>query len=465
MTMHIAKGLEFPAVFLVGMEDGIFPHFRSLGDPVELEEERRLCYVGITRAERFLYVSHAWSRMLWGTSCRQHPQPVPDRAPGGSAAGRRRRGRHGRTRRTGGRDPGGAAAASGSPTTKGRHPGAERVRARGGPHDAWWALAAAGKTSTGAELWAWWPATGGDGRGGRGTLLGPRRGRRRRGRRRASPAWAGRSCCCTWPAEAGLGAPDRPGRAGIRRGSRHGNRHESVRIAPYGVGVPNPACPSDSPLLRRIGPPPPSGGIAPAPTTMFAPTRVATPRSGKVMGNWRPSASRARAPGGRDAAHRTNPRRRGQGPRSAVPQDIYLDEDDAVGVGRPLPSIDSTPRRGELSGARARFAHTLARPPRRERRALRKQKRRERSTIVGRHPKTTVLLVVLVLMTPVWASLGSAATDPALAYSIRRPSPSDVRRVKPLSASIATRDPSLGSISNDCTLMPGESSLDMRSRR
>ena len=66
MTMHIAKGLEFPAVFLVGMEDGIFPHMRSLGDPVELEEERRLCYVGITRAERHLYVSHAWSRMIYG---------------------------------------------------------------------------------------------------------------------------------------------------------------------------------------------------------------------------------------------------------------------------------------------------------------------------------------------------------------------------------------------------------------
>ncbi|MGD0883020.1 MAG: UvrD-helicase domain-containing protein, partial [Acidimicrobiales bacterium] len=68
MTMHIAKGLEFPAVFLVGMEDGVFPHVRSLGDPVELEEERRLCYVGITRAERHLYVSHAWSRMLWGNA-------------------------------------------------------------------------------------------------------------------------------------------------------------------------------------------------------------------------------------------------------------------------------------------------------------------------------------------------------------------------------------------------------------
>ena len=66
MTMHIAKGLEFPAVFLVGMEDGIFPHVNSLGDPIELEEERRLCYVGITRAERYLYVSHAWSRMLFG---------------------------------------------------------------------------------------------------------------------------------------------------------------------------------------------------------------------------------------------------------------------------------------------------------------------------------------------------------------------------------------------------------------
>jgi DNA helicase-2/ATP-dependent DNA helicase PcrA len=66
MTLHTAKGLEFPAVFLIGMEEGIFPHSRTLGEPLELEEERRLCYVGITRARRFLYLTHAWSRTLWG---------------------------------------------------------------------------------------------------------------------------------------------------------------------------------------------------------------------------------------------------------------------------------------------------------------------------------------------------------------------------------------------------------------
>ena len=81
MTMHIAKGLEFPAVFLVGMEDGIFPHMRSLGDPVELEEERRLCYVGITRAERHLYLSHAWSRMLWGNTSSNIPSRFLNEIP------------------------------------------------------------------------------------------------------------------------------------------------------------------------------------------------------------------------------------------------------------------------------------------------------------------------------------------------------------------------------------------------
>jgi DNA helicase-2/ATP-dependent DNA helicase PcrA len=68
MTLHTAKGLEYPVVFLTGMEDGVFPHARSLGDPDELEEERRLCYVGITRARERLYLCHAWSRMLFGAT-------------------------------------------------------------------------------------------------------------------------------------------------------------------------------------------------------------------------------------------------------------------------------------------------------------------------------------------------------------------------------------------------------------
>ena len=67
MTLHNAKGLEFPIVFIVGMEDGVFPHMRSLADPDQLEEERRLCYVGITRARERLYLLNAWRRRLWGT--------------------------------------------------------------------------------------------------------------------------------------------------------------------------------------------------------------------------------------------------------------------------------------------------------------------------------------------------------------------------------------------------------------
>lgn len=67
MTLHAAKGLEFPVVFLVGMEEGIFPHSRSLSEPAEMEEERRLCYVGMTRARERLYLTWARMRMLYGT--------------------------------------------------------------------------------------------------------------------------------------------------------------------------------------------------------------------------------------------------------------------------------------------------------------------------------------------------------------------------------------------------------------
>jgi DNA helicase-2/ATP-dependent DNA helicase PcrA len=73
MTMHSAKGLEFPLVFLCGMEDGLFPHQRSVADPNGLEEERRLCYVGITRAKQTLYITYAEQRRLHGMD--SFPQP------------------------------------------------------------------------------------------------------------------------------------------------------------------------------------------------------------------------------------------------------------------------------------------------------------------------------------------------------------------------------------------------------
>ena len=67
MTLHTAKGLEFPVVFLTGWEDGQFPHMRALGDPTELAEERRLAYVGITRAKKQLFISRAMTRSAWGS--------------------------------------------------------------------------------------------------------------------------------------------------------------------------------------------------------------------------------------------------------------------------------------------------------------------------------------------------------------------------------------------------------------
>jgi glutaredoxin-related protein len=73
MTLHNAKGLEFPVVIIVGMEEGVFPHIRSMTEPDELEEERRLCYVGVTRAQQKLYLLNAWSRSLWGSASYNPP--------------------------------------------------------------------------------------------------------------------------------------------------------------------------------------------------------------------------------------------------------------------------------------------------------------------------------------------------------------------------------------------------------
>ncbi len=81
MTLHAAKGLEFPVVVMLGLEDGMFPHLRALTDPDELEEERRLCYVGITRAEERLYMTHAWSRMIFGSSQYNPPSRFLDEIP------------------------------------------------------------------------------------------------------------------------------------------------------------------------------------------------------------------------------------------------------------------------------------------------------------------------------------------------------------------------------------------------
>lgn len=82
MTLHTAKGLEFPVVFVLGLEDGVFPHVRALQSPKELAEERRLAYVGMTRAQQHLYLCHAEQRTLWGGTSYNPPsrffEPLPD---------------------------------------------------------------------------------------------------------------------------------------------------------------------------------------------------------------------------------------------------------------------------------------------------------------------------------------------------------------------------------------------------
>ncbi len=81
MTLHSAKGLEYPVVFILGMEEGVFPHNRALTEPTEMEEERRLAYVGITRAQQRLHLSHAWSRQLYGTTNYNPPSRFLDEIP------------------------------------------------------------------------------------------------------------------------------------------------------------------------------------------------------------------------------------------------------------------------------------------------------------------------------------------------------------------------------------------------
>ncbi|MGW7318530.1 DNA helicase PcrA [Streptomyces sp. NPDC054854] len=81
MTLHTAKGLEFPVVFLTGMEDGVFPHMRALGQTKELEEERRLAYVGITRARERLYLTRSGMRSAWGTPSYNPPSRFLEEIP------------------------------------------------------------------------------------------------------------------------------------------------------------------------------------------------------------------------------------------------------------------------------------------------------------------------------------------------------------------------------------------------
>ncbi len=97
MTLHTAKGLEFPVVFIVGMEEGVFPHSRSKDDPDGLQEERRLAYVGITRAKRLLYLVHAFRRTLYGNTEMNLPSQFLDDIPDGTGQWAR----HGNTQAAG----------------------------------------------------------------------------------------------------------------------------------------------------------------------------------------------------------------------------------------------------------------------------------------------------------------------------------------------------------------------------
>jgi DNA helicase-2/ATP-dependent DNA helicase PcrA len=101
MTLHTAKGLEFPVVFVVGMEEGIFPHSRSKDDPDRMQEERRLAYVGITRAKRYLYLVHAFKRTLYGSAEMYPPSQFLEDIPKHLTTGKGMRGRQEQARPAG----------------------------------------------------------------------------------------------------------------------------------------------------------------------------------------------------------------------------------------------------------------------------------------------------------------------------------------------------------------------------
>src|SRR3546814_7459150 len=129
MTIHAAKGLEFPAVFIIGMEDGVFPHLRSIGEPDELEEERRLAYVALTRAQERLYLSHAWSRTLYGGTQYNQPSRFLDEIPAAlvNLIEQRRASRGGRPYGGGGSGAGGGSYGGGGPGGRRSAAGRDRI--------------------------------------------------------------------------------------------------------------------------------------------------------------------------------------------------------------------------------------------------------------------------------------------------------------------------------------------------
>ena len=203
MTLHTAKGLEYPAVFVVGLEEGIFPHFRSLSEPSELEEERRLFYVGITRARQHLAISHAWSRTTWGRTQPAMPSRFVTEVPVAPGRGRRPRfapARHGLRLALGRRAPARRHLRPGGPAGRARRRSAVGEAAATGQHRRRGPRPGAGRRGGARPLGPWRRGQ----RQGRG-VPGPGHGRLRLGRAR-------RTCCsrprrCAGPERAAAGRP------------------------------------------------------------------------------------------------------------------------------------------------------------------------------------------------------------------------------------------------------------------